>query len=547
MEPSVTPEQFVKACPFGNGFHLPAKQAWRTLKVFHAYQIILSVAFFALFNNHIETSSFGQSNPKLFQIASLTYLSITLFSTVFIGKTYLSYAKQVQFKIIADIAFITFIAHASGGIYSGFSILIAVSVAAGGLLAGGQCTLAFAAIATFAVLGEQTFGVLTHSVEKTSYTYAAILSSAFFAIALLALVLTKRAEASEQITQQQSLEIDSLTQLNEYVIKHLQSGIIVIDQHNKVRLTNEAASKLIGTPITIGAPLSDISNEYQLLFTRWIRNPSEDTAIVSASTVSTRTKLRFSRLEQLNDSTYIIFLDDLSAVDQQIQQGKLASLGRLTASIAHEIRNPLGAISHAGELLSESTHIKKEDQRLLNIIHNHTNRVNNIIKSVLQLSRHEKSHIETIHLSKWFHSFDRDFNEEFGLLSSPIQINIDHNADIIQFDSNHLKQIIDNLCGNALKHGQLEGQQPFIHIQTGLRPSSRLVFLSVSDNGNGIDAVTAQKIFEPFFTTSSSGSGLGLYISAQLAELNHAKLIYTTSPTGGSCFTLLFTKIMEKR
>ena len=535
--------EFVKTCPFGGSLLLPNEQAWRTLKVFHAYQLVLSAAFFILFATQTGPSIFGQTNSALFQAVSLTYFAFTLFSTVFIRKPYIPYHRQVQFKMIADIIFLTLLMHASGGITSGLGILLAVSVAAGGLLAGGRCTLVFAACATFAVLGEQIYADANNTFSKTAYTYAGILSASFFTIAALALILAKRVEHSEKIAQLQSREIDSLVQLNDYIIKHLQSGIIVIDQHHNVRLTNEAATQLSGSSMAIGTPLSKLSPEYWQLYTRWLRNPLENSANIVAGSNTPKVKLHFSRLDKLDDEGSIIIIDDLSAIEQQVQQGKLASLGRLTASIAHEIRNPLGAISHAEELLSESTAIDKEDRRLLDIIHNHTNRVNSIINSTLQLSRQEESLVETIELQKWLTDFDSRFKEQFGLQTSPIKIHLSEEIKTIQFDSNHLKQIIDNLCSNALKYGQLTDKESVIYLQADRQPMTQKIFISVTDEGNGMSEATAENIFEPFYTTSPSGTGLGLYISNQLAGLNHAKLSYRPNPHGGSCFTLTLNSI----
>jgi two-component system sensor histidine kinase PilS (NtrC family) len=238
----------------------------------------------------------------------------------------------------------------------------------------------------------------------------------------------------------------------------------------------------------------------------------------------------------------LVFIEDYTPVTQHAQSLKLTSLGRLTASIAHEIRNPLGAISHAGELLSESTAIEKEDKRLLDIIHDHTGRVNSIVKSILQLSRQEQSHIESIDLLSWLYEFEIDFKDQVGLKNSPLNIQTTEKINHVYFDKNHLKQIVDNLCGNALKYGQTNSDSPAIIINTGLHPITKQAFISVSDNGNDMGNKTAQQIFEPFFTTSPSGTGLGLYISSQLAELNHANLSYTKNSNGGSRFTLLFTK-----
>jgi len=533
--------KLVTTCHFGSGFQLPAEQAWQMLKVFHAYQLVLSAAFFGLFISHTGPSIFGQSNPNLFNAVSLSYLALTAFSTVFIRKPYIPYARQVQFKILADIIFLSLLMHASGGITSGLGVLLAVSVAAGGLLAGGQCTLVFAAMATFAVLGEQSYADIHKLFPKTAYTYAGVLSASFFTIAILALVLAKRVETSERISQQQSREIDELTQLNSFIVKQLQSGIIVIELNGRIHLSNEAANTLLEQTLLKGDFLSQHSAECWTLFEHWLNSSDSLTTDPTLSTTLTRLKLSFSRLNTASGSAYIIFIDDLSNIDQQIQQGKLASLGRLTASIAHEIRNPLGAISHAGELLAESNTLANEDKRLLEIIHNHSARVNSIVKSILELSRHRESHIEPIDLCTWLKDFDTDLTEQFALNESPLNIKTNDSACRIRFDKNHLKQILDNLCSNAIKYGKQEGCPAQIIIQTGIHSLHQKSYISISDSGPGIDEKTAQKIFEPFFTTSASGTGLGLYISSQLAVLNHAKLSYSTTPNGGSCFTLLLT------
>jgi len=276
--------EFVKTCPFGSSFYLPAEQAWRTLKVFHAYQLVLSAAFFGLFISHTGPSIFGQSNAYLFHVASLSYLAITLFSTVFIRKPYISYIKQVQFKIIADIMFLCLLMHASGGISSGLGVLLAVSVAAGGLLAGGQCTLVFAAIATFAILGEQVYADIDNLFNKTAYTYAGVLSASFFTIAILALVLAKRVEASEQISQQQSREIDDLTQLNSYIIKQLQSGIIVVNHLGYIRLSNKAADALLDTTLSKGQYLANRSACCWKPFDDWLKSIGKDVSTCEPST-----------------------------------------------------------------------------------------------------------------------------------------------------------------------------------------------------------------------------------------------------------------------
>ena len=420
-------------------------------------------------------------------------------------------------------------------------MLLAVTVAAGGLLAGGQCTLAFAALATFLILGEQVYASSINSFATTAYTYAGVLSASFFTIATLAMVLAKRVEVTEELAAQHVKDIYNLEQLNSYIIQHLQSGIIVIDAEYNIRLANDAAGTFLNKPLTWGEPLATSASECWHLFNRWLRAPEKNTAILSSRANLARLQLKFNKLDSLGKPAFIIFLDDLSAVDQQIQQGKLASLGHLTASIAHEIRNPLGAISHAGQLLSESDNIANEDKRLLEIIHNHSDRVNSIVKSILQLSRQEQTLTEPVKLNKWLVDFEKEFSEQFALIETPFNISFSDSNILVNFDKNHLKQIIDNLCSNALKYGQNDNAQETINIDVIHDLNKQQTSISIIDNGPGIEKKTVQHIFEPFYTTSSTGTGLGLYISNQLAELNHASLSYSAPATGGSCFTLTIT------
>jgi two-component system sensor histidine kinase PilS (NtrC family) len=225
---------------------------------------------------------------------------------------------------------------------------------------------------------------------------------------------------------------------------------------------------------------------------------------------------------------------------QQAQQMKLASLGRLTASIAHEIRNPIGAISHADQLLAESDNLDDADQRLTEIIHSHTERVNNIIENVLQLSRRGNTVPESIQLKDWLAKFVGEFvlsqrvdQEVIAVIVTPADIAVD-------FDKTQLHQIIWNLCHNALRFSADYPENPKIEIKAGHLEKGQRSFVEVCDHGPGIDSTTAQQIFEPFFTTDSKGSGLGLYIARELCELNKASIRHMSIPGEGTCFRIEF-------
>jgi len=248
---------------------------------------------------------------------------------------------------------------------------------------------------------------------------------------------------------------------------------------------------------------------------------------------------RFAHLGNDQDSGTLIFLEDMASVAQQAQQLKLASLGRLTASIAHEIRNPLGAISHAGQLLAESTHLDKGEMRLTEIIQEHSRRVNTIIENIMQLNRRDRSNPEEIDLNQWLASFVDDFCLNEDVLVSQIDYSLTDDINIIRFDESQLQQILLNLCQNGLRHGD-KSNLPHIRLQGGISRKSSAPYLEVIDNGKGIDPAIAEHIFEPFFTTAASGSGLGLYISRELCESNQAHLNYIPGSDSGSCFRITF-------
>ncbi|MDH5458801.1 MAG: HAMP domain-containing histidine kinase, partial [Nitrospinota bacterium] len=236
----------------------------------------------------------------------------------------------------------------------------------------------------------------------------------------------------------------------------------------------------------------------------------------------------------------LIYLEDTSAMTQQAQQLQLASLGRLTASIAHEIRNPLGAISHAGQLLNESPNLDHHDKRLTQIISDHTQRLNTIVSNIMQISRRNSSYVERFSLKPFIERCIAEYKTGQTITDKAIRVDI-HPDDVeVRFDPSHLQQILVNLCDNGLRYSEDRQGQVQIELRGGITAEYQRPFLDIIDHGPGIDAHDAPHIFEPFFTTSPTGTGLGLYISRQLAECNQAHLNYIVIPTGGACFRITF-------
>jgi len=235
----------------------------------------------------------------------------------------------------------------------------------------------------------------------------------------------------------------------------------------------------------------------------------------------------------------LVFLEDASLLNARVQQSKLASLGRLSASIAHEIRNPVGAMSHAGQLLAESAGLSEDDVRLTEIIRTHAERVSHIIDNVLQLSRRESSKTEYFALGPWLSDFAQEFTRTLELQEGELSVAQIPDDLQVRMDPSHLHQVLWNLCDNAVKYASETGGI-LVELQAGRMQRSARPFLEVLDQGHGVDPATIDKIFEPFFTDRSGGTGLGLYISRELCELNRATLVYQPRLPGGSIFRVVF-------
>ncbi len=523
---------FITPCPFSPGFRISTAQAWQTLAVFSVYRITLASLFSILFVFQFGPSLLGKSNSELYAVTSTAYLVVTILSAIGVRLRWPRFSVQVQSQVVVDIIAITLLMHASGGIYSGIGILLVVTLAADGLLVGGRCALFFAALSTITLITEQIYSDITQAFNTTAYTYVGMLGASFFTVSMLALELAKRAEQSEALAVEKTLDLADQQQLNAFIVQHLQSSIIILDQNDHIHEMNPSALRLFQLAAMPNG-LNAISPQLNQHFQKWKSGASAD-SVFSVTENQINVYARFTQLGKTHKTYNMIFLEDSRLNNQRVQQSKLASLGRLTASIAHEIRNPLGAISHAGQLLAECQSLEKEDRRLTEIIRQHTTRVNDIIETILQISKRKSSQTEKIKLMPWLSKFVSDFQLEQQLDKSPLHIT-GNGADIeVLCDPGQLKQILDNLCCNAMKYSSKESDK----ISLNLTQFQSMPCVEVIDHGPGISDDQINEIFEPFFTTSSSGTGLGLYIAKELAELNQAKLEYVATEDGGSCFRI---------
>ena len=525
-------------------------QQWPALRLFGLYRILVATIFLTLSFLANKVSFFESLNPVVLQWICLFYVLISVAALVCTYFRWIPYRLQVYFPIFLDIAAITAIMHLFGGVSTGFGTLMIAVVAGGSLLLPGRSALLFAALATLAILFNEIYSNLQGVIEKTAYTQAGLLGAALFATALLAITMAKRATESAALATQRGIDLANLGKLNEHLINRMDSGIMVIDDDSSIRMINHAAWKLLDQPeISDKTKLLDISVPLYDLFKSWKKasNSLEYRSHLNKLKRSNKADLQI-RITPIgsrkHDKGSVIYLSDNTEVERQVQETKLASLGRLTASIAHEIRNPLGAISHAAQLLDESTELNKADKRLSTIIQDQSVRLNSIINNVLRLSRRDKPKPENIALHSWLNIFFKEFTRTNDLPKDWATIEITPEDGRVLMDASHLHQVLWNLCKNAKKYGAIDGTPSKLNLIANINGTNDSGYLDIIDSGPGISEEHQSQLFEPFFTTSETGTGLGLYLSRELCKNNGGDLRYIYTSEGASCFRIEFSTPM---
>lgn len=536
-----------------NGFVVPSalrnadrqdSLTWKPLRFLTLYRLVLAALLALLFFLLPGTRNLGSDNPWLYALVSLGYF---LFALVVGFSTRLrrpGFQMQVLVQITVDILAIVLLMYASGGLDSGLGILLILAVIAGAMLMPGRMAFFFAATATLALMAEFSYRYVTFAnLDSSQYTRVGLLGITLFTAASLAWLLAKRIRESEALAEQRGVDLANLARLNEYIVQRLQAGIIVVDHRERLRLVNDAAWVMLQVPPEDRPnSLRELSPELAGALHQWQQEPGTEANAFQPTRSEAELQPRFTSLGSGPEVATLIYLEDTSLLAQQAQQMKLAALGRLTASIAHEIRNPLGAISHAEQLLGESPDLKDNDRRLVEIIASHADRVNGIVENVLQLSRRGTVQPQVLLLADWLNEFVDDMINYQSLGSDTVTVDIDPVDLRIEFDPGQLNQLMCNLIQNALNHGG--SPEPGTRITLlGRIGDNGAPHLDVIDNGPGIDEETRTHIFEPFFTTSAQGTGLGLYLARELAEINRARLNYIEPDAGGSCFRITFARV----
>ncbi|HSJ99403.1 MAG TPA: histidine kinase dimerization/phospho-acceptor domain-containing protein, partial [Myxococcota bacterium] len=383
---------------------------WRTLSVFCSYRMVLALFVAAAFVFLNRFFNLGVLAPKIVVPTLIVYAlaAAALFVPARVREP--SLTIQVTVGVFVDIVAVVLLMYASGGVRSGLGVILLVSLAAAGLITRGHLAYFHAATASLAVLLEQSFQIWHHDAAPQDFLQAGLTSGAFFATAGLASALARYARTSEQIAAERKLDLDNLSQINELVIRDMQDAILVIDAQNRIRQHNPRATQLLG-PLPHGRwpPLSDYAPEIAALLEGWRKGRETTFLPLRTPRAAGELQVHFVPIGSGDPAPTVVFVEDVGRMRAQAQQMKLVALGRLTASIAHEIRNPLSSIGHAAELLDEDSRLAEGERRLLEIIRSNVFRLDRIVQEVLYLNRRDRAQPEAIEPAPYLAKFAQEF------------------------------------------------------------------------------------------------------------------------------------------
>lgn len=476
----------------------------------------------------------------LVQASALTYTMAALAFAWYQWHSSLHPVELARFSLLTDIVIILLVLHCFSGLNSGLMILLIFFVGIAGLLLSLQTALFYAALITLGGIAEAVIFSAGGSTE--SIVQSGIYGIASFVTALGTSLLGRWGREYQLLAERRRHDLVGLEKVNDLIIRRMRSGVLVVDSELQVRQINESAWYLLGSPPVSEKRLKVIAPALVERLERWKRTGRNDEQSLLLKATQAAVVPQFVRLPGVLGESTLIFLEDTSVVSRRARDLAQASLARLSASIAHEIRNPLGAVSHAAQLLGEAEQLSPQDRRLIEIIRNHAARMDDIVENVLKLSRRERAQIEQVDVSRWLRDLAKTFREQHRLPETRVRVEAPRNPIEVLMDPKQMEQAVCNLMENALRHASNENHQATITLRLSPIRGGREMALDIIDDGPGIPPDKRSRIFEPFFSTHKQGSGLGLFLARQICDANQAPLEYVEIPNCGACFRILLRR-----
>ena len=551
---------------------LPLPQLRKLGLIYSSYRFVVSLFSMLMLFISARTGD-GTSLPSFLQQTTLSFyvlLSLILLGLFYVVRKHMR--RQLAFGLALDVIILSLLLYTTGNPDLQLTMLYMVVVAASFMLLHGSQALVITLLAIILVIYQQFFYAIANSMSLANLGDALLMSASFLAVGGLSWSISQRLVQLEKVAANHAKEVERLNVINQEVVTQMVNGVIVIDKQHIV-LANLAAHQLLSlslvTPTTAQNTFEDVketqnkallsnfeqqlNKQHSQLFNACLSVASGQSRAFTYDVPAVANASIFGKLPvqiiPLKDDSKLVILEDLRREQASAQQLKLASLGQLTASIAHEIRNPLAAISQASQLLMEDVAEQMEDDsaltselnaamtgnhELYEMIFSQTKRVNRIIEDILKLSRQQTATQQVLELAEWMPSFLENYfqgHDIFLLIKT---------KPIISFDTHQLEQILINLINNGLRYSSYA--HPHAYVEIDIYCADNDVIIDILDNGNGVSAGNLELLFDPFFTTDKAGTGLGLYLSQAFCEANQARLLYIPEHEK-TCFRLIVPSI----
>ncbi len=522
---------------------------WRGLRFFNAYRLVVAsllLGVHAFLQAKRSTDFFTTQSFDLFAILAAVYALLALVMFAIDELRLGGFSPRLQVGLTLDLIFLALLGALDGSPINNLHVLMAVNLSYASLLLGGRESLAYAALGSLLLLVMNFWDHHLGIDLSVSFTHTGLNGMVLFAVAILASSLAKRANANQLLAEQRRIDLANETQLNRLILEQSHEGVIVVDENQRIRYANPAATRLLRIPFTqiaehtLSRPrLVAINSDLSEALNAWRLTPDNDLSEVHiAHPAHLHIRLRPLTIDPLGPIA--VFIEDDAYLMEKHQQEKLAAMGRLTASIAHEIRNPLSAIGQAGQLLEE-TAVSAQDKQMLGIVRSQVMRINQLVENVLTTAKRKQPQAERIALAPWLNDLLERYRSYAKLDGIQIDLTAEPNLCAL-IDPAHLEQILTILLDNARQHGKPSVGSPRIRIDAQAFGAQNRPRIEIRDNGQGVPEAMRHRLFEPFFSTHAQGHGLGLFIARELAEANHLSLNYHHDIQGERCFRLTFPR-----
>lgn len=418
-----------------------------------------------------------------------------------------------------------------------YTPLLALPVLLSSIL--GPVLLAFgtAAVVTLLLLGDAWWMSLTQYADFSArFLQAGLSGSGFFLIALLAHQLALRLAREEHRAETGQSAAQMQIRVNELVIETLSDGVLIVDAQALVHSANPAARRWLAAdelgrqvPFHLSsepawASLAELAGRTFTMHAPQKSDISLDYASHNPRRLHVRTRLATPHSSK-GESLCVVFLEDLREMEARVRTEKMAAMGRMSAAVAHEIRNPLAAITQANALLEEDL-TEPTQRQLTNMVAQNARRLARIVDEVLDISRARlpdpAEQAPVLPLDVTSQRIAADWSQQ-NRACTRLRIHTNASEAHVAFDGEHLRRVMVNLLDNALRYASTADRA--IQVSTH-RLSHQEVQLAVWSDGPPLEHSVQTHLFEPFFSSESRSSGLGLYICRELCERYGAQIAY---------------------